>query len=376
MRKIFTLFALFSAFVFTAKAETVGGDCTETLQWSYNTDTKTLTFTGTGAMPDYLIDETPWAKYKNKVEKVELSSQMTVIGTYAFHWFEKLTSIVIPQSVKEINQYSFQYCIRLNSVQMGNEVFWIGSHAFADCYSLTTLSLPASLTATIDPSHGPGYRAFAYVCNVAYADDHKKNYDARCVNGIVEEPMVYQDADKTILAACSAVAKGYVRVPNGVKTINPEAFYNCFDVITVELPNSVETVEKYAFDECTSIKTLIIGSGLQSTSMYSFSMASLKTVVCFALTPPDLGMNSFYDTKEKEAVLYVPDESVNAYKEADQWKDFGTIKPISEMPAGIVIGEGIDNISTATPANKIIRDGVILIERNGRTYTTSGQEIK
>lgn len=66
MRKTLTLLALFSAFVFTAKAEIVGGDCTETLQWSYNTDTKTLTFIGTGAMPDYLIDETPWAKYKNK----------------------------------------------------------------------------------------------------------------------------------------------------------------------------------------------------------------------------------------------------------------------------------------------------------------------
>ena len=169
---------------------------------------------------------------------------------------------------------------------------------------------------------------------------------------------------KTVLNSC------------GFFNFGDDALYHCFNITTIELPNSVQEVGREAFAECDAVETLIIGSGLQETSMYAFNMKNLKTVVCMAVTPPDLGMNAFYKTKKANAILYVPDGSVNAYKEADQWEDFGTIKPLSEMPEGIVIGEGIDNISTATPANKIIRDGVVLIERNGHTYTTSGQEVK
>ena len=89
-------------------------------------------------------------------------------------------------------------------------------------------------------------------------------------------------------------------------------------------------------------------------------------------------MNTFYDTKVKDAILYVPDASVNAYKEASQWKEFGTIKPISEMPSGVVIGEGIDQITNdkSQMTNKVLRDGVVLIEQNGKTFTVQGQEVK
>ena len=376
MRKIFTLFALISALVLTAKAEIINGTCSDTVNvdWSYNTETKVLSFTLKGTdrwfIPEYGPSLKPWYSFIEDIEYLDLPEGLTTIGEYAFSGAKSIKDVVLPQSLIALHQYSFQNCYSLHTIAIGPNVSWIAQHAFNGCVSLTNLSVP-------DRATDIGYHAFYMVPNVeGNATYIGNNAGARSVNGIVEEPMVFDTQDRTRLRACSAFAKGYVRVPKGIKIINDNAFYLCFNITTVELPNSVQEVGGDAFTDCDAVETLIIGTGLQETNMYAFNMKNLKNVVCMAVTPPDLGMNTFYKTKKANAILYVPDESVNAYKAADQWEDFGTIKPLSEMPSGIVIGEGFENISTATPANKIIRDGVVLIEQNGKTFTVHGQEVK
>lgn len=380
MRKIFTLVALLSAFVFTAKAEVINGSCADTVNvdWSYNTDTKTLSFTLKGAssdrwfIPGYGPFDKPWQPYIAEIEFLNLPEGLTSIGAYAFSDAKSIKDVVLPQSLVHLNQYAFLDCYSLHTLAIGPNLALIAQHALNGCYSLTNLDVPDNVTEI-------KYDAFCMVPNVAYSAgrEDRPRAGARTVNGIVEEPMVYDGLDHTRLSACSAFAKGYVRVPNGVTAISPSAFHTCFAITTVELPNSVETVGREAFEDCDAMETLIIGSGLIETDMYAFSMKNLKNVVCMAVTPPDLGMNSFYDTNVGAAVLYVPDESVNAYKTANQWKNFGTIKPLSEIPAGIIIGEGFDQVSNAPQqANKILRNGLLYIERNNRTFTPSGQEVK
>ena len=57
-----------------------------------------------------------------------------------------------------------------------------------------------------------------------------------------------------------------------------------------------------------------------------------------------------------------------AYKEADVWKKFGTIMADTE---------GIENAqSNEVQSTKVIKDGQVLILRNGKTYTMQGIEIK
>ena len=66
----------------------------------------------------------------------------------------------------------------------------------------------------------------------------------------------------------------------------------------------------------------------------------------------------------------VPAEAVEAYRAADTWKEFGTIAAI---PA-----EGIDQITNdkSKMTNKIIRDGILLIEKNGKLYNAQGVEVR
>ena len=378
MHKIFTLVALLSALVFTAKAEVINGTCADSVNvdWSYNTDTKTLSFTLKGStgwiIPNYSATNKPWQSFIADIEYLDLPEGLEYIGTYAFNGAKSLKEVVLPQSIGAINQYSFMDCSSIHTFAIGPNVSLIAQHALNGCYSLTNLYVPANVKEI-------RYNAFEWIPNVAYSEgrEDRPEAGARTVDGFVEEPMVYNDAEKTSLSACSAIAAGYIRVADGVKSIDSYAFSYCSAITAVELPNSLERVGRYALDNCDAVQTLIIGSGLIETEMYAFSMKNLKNVVCMAVTPPDLGMNSFYATNVKAAALYVPDESVDAYKAASQWKNFGAILPLSQIPDGIIIPEGIDQLSnTPNRANKHVQNGQVFILRGDKTYTLQGQEVK
>ena len=365
MRKIFTLFALLCALVLTAKAEIINGDCTETLQWSYNTDTKILTFTGIGGIPDNQLNKAPWDAYKKEIEQVVIPAGVTSIGDYNFHSCESLKEMHLPQSVTSIGQYTFVNCISMHYFTMGDAVTVIGSHAFSCCYSLTTLAIPNS-------SQDIKFEAFLWVPNVSYSDgrnleDGDAN-GARWVNGYIEDDFVYTSSDKKVLVACSAIHGGEVVLDPAIETVEERALMNCHLMTSVIFGDNVKTIKSRAVVECPAVENISLGSGITTLESYSLSAKYLKTVRCKVIVPPtEISSYTFYGARLDLATLYVKEESVEAYKNANVWEDFGTIT---------VDTEGIDNISTDTPANKIIRDGVVLIERNGHTYTTSGQEVK
>ena len=77
------------------------------------------------------------------------------------------------------------------------------------------------------------------------------------------------------------------------------------DIKNVTIPNSVTSIGDNAFNGC---------SGLTS-------------ITCEAITPPSCGNNVFYDV-DKSIPLYVPADSIELYRTADQWKDFTNIQTI------------------------------------------------
>ena len=95
-------------------------------------------------------------------------------------------------------------------------------------------------------------------------------------------------------------------IKEGTKWIGSSAFYNCSSLSSITIPNSVTSIENYAFYGC----------------------EALKTVICEAIEVPELGDDVFEDMPLSEATLYVPAQSLDDYKAAEQWKEFGTILPI------------------------------------------------
>ena len=115
------------------------------IHWDYDEDTKTLTISGTGAMPDYEYDDPAWysydpqgegtAIYHYEIENVIIEDGVTSIGEYAFWDCFTLKSVTIPASVTSIDEGAFYNCTALQTVNYaGSEEDWnnidMGDYAF------------------------------------------------------------------------------------------------------------------------------------------------------------------------------------------------------------------------------------------------------
>ena len=79
--------------------------------------------------------------------------------------------------------------------------------------------------------------------------------------------------------------------------------------------DAVTSIGKYAYSECHSLTSITIPESVTSVNYYSFDCCSiLRTVYCKATTPPSGNFCPFYTVGDN--VIYVPRESVEAYKAA------------------------------------------------------------
>ena len=153
-----------------------------------------------------------------------------------------------------------------------------------------------------------------------------------------------------------------------VTSIGDCAFEGCTGLTSVTIGNSVTSIGEGAFDGCTGLTSVTIPNSVTSIGNYAFQACyRLTSVTCEAITPPEMGLFVFDCSN---IPLYVPAESVGAYKTAEQWKEFYPILPIGST----AINQA--TIDQTPMTNKVIRDGQLLIERDGKVYSVQGQEVK
>lgn len=129
---------------------TASGTCGDNLTWTLDSDTRTLTISGSGYMTNTFRPNAPWYSYAQSITSVIIQSGVTSIGGSAFASCYSLTTVTIPDSVKSIGSYAFYNCSSLTSVTIPDSVTSIGNYAFGNCYSLTSVEY----TGTTAPCHG------------------------------------------------------------------------------------------------------------------------------------------------------------------------------------------------------------------------------
>jgi hypothetical protein len=80
-------------------------------------------------------------------------------------------------------------------------------------------------------------------------------------------------------------------------------------------------ISNNTYQYLTSLKCVYIPAYVSSIGAGAFSgCPSLIKVVCYATTPPTLGVSVFYDSNN--AKIYVPANSVDSYKQATNWSTY------------------------------------------------------
>ena len=317
MKKLFTLFLALVAGIGVASAQS--GTCGDNLTWTLADSV--LTISGMGAMENFAFNSyAPWYDYRSSIKSVIISDGVTSIGYEAFSRCSSLSSVTIPNSVTSIEKWAFSRCSSLTSVTIPNSVTSIGDLAFAECSSLTSVTIGNSVTS---------------IGNSAFYD-------------------------------CSSLTS--ITIPNSVTTIGRRTFRNCSSLTSVTIGNSVTSIGESAFSNCSSLTSVSIGNGVTSIGADAFAYCDkLVDVYCYATTPPVV--YDGFSFENYDAYLYIPCESKKAYMEDAVWDNFKYIECISS--------EGIEDVqSDEVQGTKVIKDGQVLILRNGKTYTMQGAEVK
>jgi hypothetical protein len=250
--------------------------------------------------------------------------------------------IVIPESVVyndttypvgSIEESAFYGYTEITSVSIPNSVIYISSTAFCGCSGLTSMTIPSSVR-EISGS------AFSKCTNLKSINVAENNDYFSSVDGVLF------NKNQTKIVSFPGGKQGVYTIPNNVICIGRYAFWGGSALISVIIPNSVTEIEQSAFNSCTG----------------------LTAITCEAVFPPYLERNVFYSVN-KSIPLYVPEESIEAYKAADQWNEFMNILAIGT--------EGIEQISHESRAKsqKLIKDGQVFILQGDKIYTVTGQKL-
>ena len=111
-------------------------------------------------------------------------------------------------------------------------------------------------------------------------------------------------------------------IGNSVTTIGEEAFSECYSLTSVNIPNRVTSIGEEAFYYCKSLTSITIPDSVTSIGGRAFYYCkSLTSVYCKPTTPPS-GGSTMFGQNASGRKIYVPRESVDAYKSASGWSSY------------------------------------------------------
>ena len=254
-------------------------------------------------------DDLAWKLTDEGELTIEGTGAMTDYEPHSAPWFaykDEIKTVTIKPGVTTIGKYAIGDCSNLTTVTIPEGVTSIGLQAFQYCYKLTSVTLSDGLK-TIDWG--------------AFAECH-------------ELPSI--------------------DIPEGVTTIGNYAFTHCFKLSTVTIPESVTSIGIYAFRN-TAITSVMIPANISSLSQGTFeNCPNLSSITCKATTPPSVGhFETFYNV-HRSIPVYVPVSAIDAYKEADYWKEFTNFLPM---------GTCGDDLTW-----KLTDEGELIVEGTGDMY--------
>lgn len=271
-------------------------------------DGKTLTISGTGAMPDFDFPNgnlAPWWNYKalgmikagigglnlngikidpiGDLKKIVIKDGVTNVSNYALFCLPAATQITLPDSVTSIGRYGIALCAKLKGISLPKAVTAIGDFglagnsftavslpdglqtlgrgAFDACASLSGMTLPAAITAVPDKCFND--------CTKLLTVDYKGEVTA---------------IGERAFEGCKSLTKA--PIPAAVTALGNSAFNGCIALTDVTLPGGVTAVPDACFQGCIALADMKLPATVTSVGHNAFTgCKALKDVRCYGAPP-------------------------------------------------------------------------------------------
>ena len=271
------------------------------------------------------------------------------LGASCFEGCTALTQAILGDSITEILGSCFRDCSALPEITIPAAVKRIGNNVFEGCTSLANVTI-ADRDSVLTLGYNKAYYSWedgepmfadcplnaVYIGgNISYSTDASDGYSPFYRNTSLES----------------------VTITDKETEISENEFYGCTNLKNVTLGDGIETIGSYAFSGCAALEDFTFGSSLDSIGEEAFSDCTAMTrLVSRTAEPPRCGPQALDDINKWTCKLYVPDASIDAYKAADQWKEFFFIT--TDIAHAVEDG--------GSPADRILSGRVQVFDLSGR----------
>ena len=248
------------------------------------------------------------------LKTLSLDNKIKSFGWYAFSGCSNLKQFVIPDSVTILNYGLLWNCSSLKSIRIHKNIKEIDK-AFNGCTNLSTLIIEdRNTTLKLGSNNTASTRS---ISSPLFGDC---KLDSVYIGGKI----VYNtSSDYGYSPFYRNTSLRTVKISDVETTIYDNEFYGCTNLQNVSIGDNVKSIGKWAFSACSSLKNFTFGSGLQSIGQEAFSnCTNITQISSEAVVPPTCGINALDDINKWNCKLFVPKASIDAYKQAPQWKEF------------------------------------------------------
>ena len=294
----------------------------------------------------------------------------------AFLGCGRLSDVTIHgSSLQSIGHSAFKDCTGLTSINVPNSVKEIGDSAFLRCKGLSSINIPADLSEICDETF-----SFTSLDSVFIPNSVKrigKSAFAYCKLSTVKLPDGLESIEDSTFHSCkfsriippTMAEEGgdsCLILPPSLKHIGKYAFADNRWLTCIILPNSLKTIGYRAFsnyaDTHRILKTIVIPSGVEEIGQFAFLHSyyypgpslvdDLKDIYCHIVTPLDC----LWFIKPSDKTLHVPAQSVGLYRNHEYWGRFKEIVPLTDEETGVrptMVREPDDGIHYSLSGSRI-----------------------
>ena len=298
------------------------------------------------------------------IESIDFkNTDVTTIEQYAFAYCDNLRSVTIPMGITSIGESAFRGFDNLKEVYFQSNTPIVGTPYMFGDPTKVTIYVPGPVVDSYKNAEGweeykdviVGYQPNNQIWYTSTTDNViNPSYTNGYVANIISN--TYENGIGVIVFDDDIYAIGYntffnnnqllsITIPNSVTTIEHSAFQMCNNLQEVIIPNSVTKILNGAFSTCSSLTHIELPQNLSTIGTYVFQAAGIteitipssvtyigecaldcnvKNIYCKSTTPPEMGGELCQHLRHNgcSKKIYVPTESVDAYKSAEGWSSY------------------------------------------------------